>query len=163
MENLEPRSLTDLPPDLLALIYKKLTTRGDRKSLFQCTKAMRVPQVGCFSCDCAFSSACMRRFCLLNWMCLLMDLGLSGLIAVSVYLQVFELIKKTTMWMGGPQPTYEVMPTFSNFSLEPAFSLAPIVSKEPIPSMPQVMFSWYWERQGRPCSLSGVLNCAKIP
>jgi len=72
-----------------------------------------------------------------------MDLGLSGLIAVSVYLQVFELIKKTTMWMGGPQPTYEVMPTFSNFSLEPAFSLAPIVSKEPIPSMPQVMFSWY--------------------
>ena len=49
MENLEPRSLTDLTPDLLALIYKKLTFRSDRKSLFQCTKAMRVPQVGCFT------------------------------------------------------------------------------------------------------------------
>ena len=42
-------------------------------------------------------------------MCLLMDLGLSGLIAVSVYLQVFELIKKTTLWMG-EAPTFSKKP-----------------------------------------------------
>jgi hypothetical protein len=41
----EPTSFRDLPPDLFALIYSKLTTREDRKSLFQCTKAVRIPQV----------------------------------------------------------------------------------------------------------------------